>query len=255
LRSFALAVTHSPESAASAEVHALGLRWLSYTASRFETREGLLLTLQELVPPREYGVILEDLMWSAALHADAGSFAVGQSHQVGRGALARRVTLLAPLASGDANKFVRAIDEGLRAEPGETVRFLDQFVQRLELEDAEVRAGLAPTLPRLRVTLERYADPEDRQGRRIEGLLSRTLAILDGLGPGPDPSARDRARQFAPDAELFAGSVRLAPSDPLPWPFTPAEVRAPSVFAPLTLRPVEWRDDQGAWVFGWRVEG
>lgn len=255
LRSFGAAVTHSPESAASAEVHALGLRWLSYVASRFEIDEGLLLTLRELVPPREYSVILEDLVWSAALHADAASFEIGQDHQVGRGALARRVALLAPLARGDAKRFVAGIEAGLRDAPGETIRFLDQFVQRLELEDAEVRDALAPMLIRLRATLERHADPEDRQGRRIDALLDRTLAILDGLGPRPGDGARDRARQFAPDAEVFAGSIRLAPSDPLPWPFAPAEVRAPGVFTPLTLRPVEWRGEDGAWVFGWRVEG
>ena len=51
----------------------------------------------------------------------------------------------------------------------------------------------------------------------------------------------------------FAGSIRLAPADPLPWPFKPPEPEAPSVFTPIVLEPVEWRDAKGALVFGWRL--
>ena len=52
-----------------------------------------------------------------------------------------------------------------------------------------------------------------------------------------------------------AGSVRLAPSDPLPWPFRPISVSAPSPFEPLELTPVEWKDADGRWVLGWSIGG
>jgi hypothetical protein len=66
-------------------------------------------------------------------------------------------------------------------------------------------------------------------------------------------SARDAASALAPSSEVYAGSVRLAPSDPLPWPFHAPAVEAPSIFTPLDLSPVEWLDRSGALVFGWRI--
>ena len=63
--------------------------------------------------------------------------------------------------------------------------------------------------------------------------------------------ARDRARAISAERDVFAGNVRLAPSDPLPWPFTPEKVSSPSVFLPIQLTPVEWPAEDGGWVFGW----
>ncbi len=256
LRSFAYAIGAAPDSDASEEVASLSLRWLSWVASQFEVSESLLVTLRELVPRREYSILLEDLMWSAALRADAASFARGQRNQLGRGALERRLALLRPLARGERNSFTRAIGRGLDESPSETLRFLDQLVQRLEREDADVRAAHVPTLERIRDQVTPLIETSGRQSRTASGIVDRSLAIADGLGMlGGDTSDAERARLLDPTSEVYAGSLRLAPADPLPWPFRAPETAAPSAFQPLKLTPVEWRDAEGQLIFGWDIEG
>lgn len=255
LRSFAYALQYAPDSRRSTEVAGIGRRWLSYVASQYAITEPLLITLKQLVPRRDYSSILEDLLWRAAFRADAPSFQMGLRNQVGRGALERRVDLLVPLAAGDLGRFEKLLRERLESSPGETLRFLDQLVQRLELEDADVRSDQLPTLERMRDLLVPLAEATDagRQGRRATALLARSQAILEGLtGLGEGASLSDRARSLSPGGETFAGAVRLAPSDPLPWPFLVGDVDAPSVFSPLVLTPVEWREN-GERVFGWRI--
>ncbi|MFZ5479439.1 MAG: hypothetical protein ACOZNI_21925 [Myxococcota bacterium] len=257
LRSLAFARQHAGESRAGGDLAGLTLRWLTYVAGRFTVSAELLVTLQELVPRQDYAVILEDLSWTAAFHADARSFETGLAHSLGRGALGRRLALLAPLAAGDARRFTEGVRVGLAESPSETLRFCDQLVQRLEREDAGVRAAHVPTLAALRRLLQPLADAEDagRQSRAAVSLLERTRAIADGVGGLPEPGDRDRARALDPEGEVYAGSIRLAPADPPPWPF-PAPVPAPpSVFEPIELRPVEWRDDAGEIVFGWSIRG
>ncbi len=258
LRSLAFAREQAAVSSTAGALEGLSLRWLSYVAGQFAITAELLVTLQELVPRRDYAVILEDLLWSAAFHADGRSFTTGVENQVGRGALERRLALLAPLAAGDGKRFAAGVARGLTESPSETLRFLDQLVQRLELEDAGVRAAQIPTLVSLRrllAPLAAGADDGDRQARTADALMARIQAIADGLGGLPETTARDRARVLAPDGEVYAGSIRLAPADALPWPFRPSVPSAPSVFAPLELRPVEWRDPSGALVFGWSIRG
>ena len=258
LRSFAYARQHSDESRASAELEGLTLRWLTYVCSRFAITPDLLVTLQELVPRRDYSVILEDLLWTAAFHSDAASFRTGLTHQLGRGALERRLALLEPLASGDLPRFSTGLKQGLAESPSETLRFLNQLVQRLEVEDADLRSAHIPTLVVIRrvlLPLALDALSGGSQGRAAAELMERTQAIAEGVGGLPDESTRDRAHRLAPAATVYAGSIRLAPSDPLPWPFHPTDPTAPSIFTPLTLRPVEWRDPGGALVFGWSLEG
>jgi hypothetical protein len=258
LRSMAYALQHAPESRAADALHALSLRWLTHIAAQFQIGDELLVTLQELVPRREYGVILEDLLWRAALRADGPSFQRGVERQVGRGALSRRIDLLAPLADGNGGRFSSRIREGLAASPSETLRFLDQMVQRLELEEAAVRSAHLPTLVRVRALVLPMADPNKSGGqtRRASALLDRTLAIADGLGGlGDQASSRDRASALDPSGEVFAGAIRLAPSDPLPWPFRATDTPAPSVFTPIALTPIEWLGDTGSWVFGWTLSG
>ncbi len=258
LRSFAYSLQFAPESRVAEDVQSLSLRWLSYVASQFEITDELLITLQQLVPRRDYAVILEDLMWSAAFHADAASFERGVRYQSGHGALERRVALLQPLANGDVGGFSNAIRTRLDVSPSETLRFLNQLVQRLELEDADVRASQLQTLVLIRKQLAPLSDANSkgRQGRTAGLLMERTQAIIEGLGSlGNDPSNHDRARSLDPNSEVFAGSVRLAPVDPLPWPFRASDVSAPSIFSPLALTPVEWRDERGEWVYGWSVGG
>jgi len=118
LRSLAFARQHAPESRASEELAGLSLRWLSYVAGQFALSSELLVTLQELVPRQDYTLLLEDLLWSAALRADRSSFDAGLAHQLGRGALERRLALLAPLAAGDLRTFSAGIRAGLTESPG-----------------------------------------------------------------------------------------------------------------------------------------
>jgi len=44
-----------------------------------------------------------------------------------------------------------------------------------------------------------------------------------------------RFQALAPKHEAFAGNIRLAPADPLPWPFVMPDPEAPSAFVPLLL--------------------
>jgi hypothetical protein len=258
LRSMAYAVQNAGESRASRSVESLSLRWLSYVASQFEITEDLLITLQQLIPSRDYAVILEDLMWRSALRADLDSFETGLVNQPGRGALARRLELLHPLAAGEVGRFLGTIERWLAESPNETLRFLNQLIQRLELEPADVRAAHLPTLARLdRLLLPLATAPDGgRLGRNATSLLERSQALTEGLGGlRADASARERARALDPRGEVFVGSVRLAPADPLPWPFRRVEAPAPSVFTPLKLTPQEWRSRDGELVFGWHIEG
>lgn len=254
MRSLALALAEAHTSTASDTVRALARRWMSYVASRYESTEELLVTLQELLPRPDYAVILEDLMWRAAFRADAASFERGLAHPGGRGALERRLAVLRPLAAGQTQRFTQGLGRQLEASPSEAFRFLDELVQRLEREDPEVRAAQTATLERLRELvrpLTAQVDGPGRIQRRAEEFLLRTQPLV----PDPGDSLRDRARAVSPASEIFAGSIRLAPSDPLPWPFAPGTVSAPSVLEPLRLTPVEWRDADGELVFGWRIEG
>lgn len=258
LRAMAWAVQRAADSQAAQSVESLSLRWLSFVASQFEITDDLLLTLQQLVPARDYAVILEDLMWRAALRADLSSFERGLANQQGRGALARRLALLHPLAAGDVGQFAGEMDQRLIDSPSETLRFLDQLIQRLELEPTPVRAAHLPTLARLDSYLLPLAvDAEGgRSARTASALLARSQALTEGLGGLPaEAGARERARALDPASEVFVGSVRLAPADPLPWPFRRIEAPAPSVFTPLDLTPEEWRTWEGELVFGWSVGG
>jgi len=258
LRSFAFALQHARASRETDTVERLSRRWLSFVASQFVISDELLVTLQELVPRNDYAILLEDLLWRAAFRADAASYQSGLDRQLGRGAGTRRLEVLAPLARGDLGGFGRSLRERMTTSPSEGLRFLEQLLMRLELEEAPVRMAHLPTLAIVRQELERQALAPDSgsRGRRSGELLRRQQAIVEGLGGlGADASALERARSLAPGAEVFAGSVRLAPSDPLPWPFRPSEEDAPSVFAPLQLVPIEWRDPQGERVFGWKIEG
>ncbi|NCG22415.1 MAG: hypothetical protein GWP91_25650, partial [Rhodobacterales bacterium] len=114
------------------------------------------------------------------------------------------------------------------------------------------------TLSQLRVLLAPLSDDEGlgRTGRLASELMSRTQAIMEGLdGLGDEASTHDRARAINPTGEVYAGSIRLAPADALPWPFRASKMGAPSVFSPIDLTPVEWRDESGQWVFGWSITG
>lgn len=257
LRSLAYALRYAQESRDADAVENLSLRWVSYVASQFEINDALMLTLKELVPRREYSLLLEDLLWRAALRADTSSFERGQRYQVRGNAMERRLWMLEPIAQGDVSTFERQIRKGLKDNPNETLQFLERLLQRLELEDAQVRTLHIPTLLTIIDSLAPLmeGDPRGRAPRKAAELADRTQAILEGLG-AMEPNASDgqRGHTLGPDGEVYAGSVRLAPSDPVPWPFPLIKASAPSAFEPLDLTPVEWQQD-GEMVFGWEISG
>lgn len=254
LTSFAQALQWAETSRDAEAVQNLARRWLSFVAAQFRVTDELLAMLQRLVPRTDYALILEDQLWHAALNADRDSFDRALRHPAGQGALAHRAERLRPLAAGDASAFAAALEADLATAPAVAHRFLARFVERVEAADAATRAAHLPLLRRLAEHLEAHRrDAAGRPQRRVDALIERLAALIDGLAPLPaDAPAADRARGLDPDRELHAGSVRLAPTDPLPWPFSRPVVQAPSVFTPLVLRPEEWRVD-GARVLGWRI--
>ena len=140
-------------------------------------------------------------------------------------------------------------------EPYFTLRFLRLLVDKLEAEEVEVRRASAPLLqlvPEILAGLEAKGARASARNRASEEVAGRAQAILEALEL-LDSSAAAKARTLAPGHEAFAGNVRLAPADPLPWPFRAQPAEAPSAFVPLVLQPVEWRGERGELVFGWRL--
>lgn len=257
LRSMALALRWAEDSRASEELRGLARRWLSYVAAQFQVSDELLLMLREVVPRGDFSAVLEDQLWHAAFAADSASFERCVRHQIGRGALSYRVAILTPLSKGDAGQFITVLAERLGETPYFTRRFLKQLVERLQAEDAGLRVRHVPMLHQLKLLLEEELAQDEgskRRQRAVEQLVDQLRALIEGAtGVVAATHPGDQAHALSPDRELFAGSLRIAPSDPLPWPFAVAQVEPPSVFTPIDLTPVEWRDEDGARVYGWRV--
>jgi hypothetical protein len=198
-------------------VRALALRWLSFLSVRFENTDELLHTLQVIVTTRDYDGILEDLLWASALRADPRSFERSFERRLdelsGHGSIARQMTLLVPPASGNSTGCVHQVGTDLDTSPRETLRFLTQFIERLELEDADIRTGHATaTLVPLNDLGQPVSDGElgARYDRNATILQAAIQAIIQGVGG----SASGRATDLPP--VVYAGSIRLAPTEPLP---------------------------------------
>jgi hypothetical protein len=256
LSSFAYALAHAESGREPAVVLGLARRWLSYLLSRYETNEEVIATLDSLVPRQEYELILEDLAWRAALRADSRSFDRAIASARPGSAFAARAARLRALARGEAGPFATSLREAAAEEPQLTLRLVRQLLERLESEDKEVRAGNLSLLKHLVDLLESLAVVKEgrpgAQSRVARELLDRTRGVLEGLSH-VETSPAGKAHALSPRREAFAGNVRLAPADPLPWPFPTPQAEAPSAFVPLVLQPVEWRDRNGALVFGWRL--
>ena len=254
LRSFAYSLRHADESTEADTTRALGRRWLSFVLSRYQTTDEVIDTLKALVPRQEYNAVIEDLVWRAALRADQASFdRVTESARHG-GSFDARVERLRFLSQGKPGEMATLLRDEMKESPHAVLRFVRELLDNLETENAEVRRANVPTLRLLAKVLRPLATGDSRgsQTRQAEELLVRMQSILDGL-EAFDLSEQGEARAMSPTRETFAGSIRLAPADALPWPFRAPETEAPSAFAPLVLTPVEWRDDKGALVFGWRL--
>jgi hypothetical protein len=257
LRSFAWALAHAEESREAEATAALSRRWLSYALSFHAASGELVATLAALVPPQDFAVVLEDLLWRAALRADRASLERLEGGVRRGSALEARLDRLRPLAAGRPGQMLTALREQAREEPHAVLRFTRTLLERLEAEDADVRRANVPTLKGVLALLRPLLDEAEggkAQVRLAEELSVRTRGLLEGLGE-VDASEAGRVASVGPRRETYAGAVRLAPADPLPWPFPAPEVAAPSAFAPMRLSPVEWRDAKGERVWGWRVSG
>lgn len=254
LRSFAYALKYANESSDSEGVRRLGLRWMSYVAGRFKVTDSLMTMLVELVPRGDLARVLEGLIWDAAMAADLDSFERTVAAHRGRGALSLRIERLRPLAGGDVGTFLTRVRAEMVESPHATLRFLRLFLERLETQDGDIRARHRATLDAISRELAKATEVLDgglgRNARELEGVA---VAMLEGLDAVEmRDTERDRARALSPSSEVFAGSIRLAPTDPLPWPFALPSIRPPSVFQPLRITPVEWMGEEGL-VMGWKL--
>lgn len=254
LRSFAFAMAHADESRESAITLSLSRRWVSYVLSRYETNAEVIATLKALVPKQEYNFVIEDLIWRAALRSDEKSFELVVASLQRGSALDARVLRLRLLAQGKQGALATQLRDAAENEPHLTLRFARLYLEKLEAEDVDVRRSHVPMLKLLKQIFDGLLaqTKAKAQARAAEELVSRAQAILEGLNVF-DTSIIGKARELSPRQETFAGNIRVAPVDPLPWPFEAPQVDAPSAFTPLVLTPVEWRGAGGALVFGWKV--
>lgn len=253
MRAFALAMKHSEESRRPDAVHRLTKRWFAYVLSQHSADDEVLAILNNFVSPIDRNEMLEVLLWRAAFHADNASFEKIAFGIRKGGSLDRRVEKLRLLSKGDVTALMRLLHKDLAKRPNSILRFMRQTTRELATENLEVRENNKVVLTLAMELLGQIVDTKSRGlARRANAQIEEMQTLLDGLEEF-DQSATGRARQATPGAEAYAGTVRLAPADPLPWPFGVSNARAPSPFSPVHLRPVEWREKDGTIVYGWQV--
>ncbi len=255
LISFAFAMAHAESSREPTVTMSLARRWVSYVLARYEATDEVIATLKALVPSQEYNSVVEDLIWRAALNADLPSFNRLMATTRRGGSFDARAIRLRLLAQGNAGALATQLRDAVKEEPFFTVRFVRQVIEKLEAEEVDVRRANVPLIKLMVQVLDAVigqAQGNSAHARAAEELLGRTQGLLEGL-KAFEPSVTGKARALSPNHEAFAGNIRLAPTDPLPWPFQMPDPEPPSAFTPITITPVEWRDPQGALVFGWRL--
>ena len=254
LRSFAFAINASSSSVLSSEVHAISLRWFSFILSRYETTDDVLEIVRSFISKEDARSITNILLWRAALHRDEVSFRRILAAAAKTSRLNRLVKDLEGLI-GENNESIISLGDAPDS-PGPTrrkVRFVQEYIDRLSLEPVDVRAKHTQLLESLRDSLQEKAEGSRSGTKKAALRVAQEVQIhLDALGR-VDESAVGQARASALDWSAYAGSVRLAPADEVPWPFKLSSDRAPSAFRTLRLTPIEWRDENQELVYGWRI--
>ncbi len=252
LRSFAFALGHAHESRDADGVHSLSQRWLAFVLSQYQTTEEVLAILDRFVPAADHNAVVEVLLWRAAFHGDLASFDRVVRSLGTAGHLKRTAQNLRPLAEGDPGRLWNTVEHEL-VDAAAIYRFTERLTDQLGLEPLDVRAHHRETLALGLMVLEglqaRSALSLQKKTRK---LAQRIQALRDDIG-AYDDSLRGRVEAGAVDREAYAGSVRLAPADPLPWPFAVPQVTPPNPFAPIALTPVEWRGGDGRLRYGWSL--
>ncbi|MBK7865318.1 MAG: hypothetical protein IPJ65_43330 [Archangiaceae bacterium] len=135
--------------------------------------------------------------------------------------LDQRIDKLKPMARGDVGLLATQLRDSAVDEPHFTLRFIRLLLEKLEAEDADVRLANIPMLKALGRVLDSIAlstTAAKSQARQADELLGRVQGILEGLKQF-DTTEQGKARSLAVRHETFAGNIRLAPADALPWPF------------------------------------
>ncbi|MBM4280245.1 MAG: hypothetical protein FJ137_05640 [Deltaproteobacteria bacterium] len=255
LRSFADALATAETSTVAGPVHDLTLRWFSFVVGSYEATPAVLEIVERFVPGADHGAVLEAVLWRALFRGDVASYERATA-LLPRGAREQRArfALLAPIAGGDVDAAFGAFDDALHERPRAMLDLAARLLDRLADEPATLRARHAPSLQRLLPTLEKTASTSESKARRAtaEKLAARAQAMLESIGRWRQETSA-RARAHAPDYETDAGALRLAPADPLPWPFAIVAPRPMDPFTPIRIVPVRWRGPDGAVVQGWSL--
>ncbi len=251
LRSFAFALARAEEGSDPETVHRLSRRWLAFVLSQYATTDEVVAVVERFVPVTDWGVVVDSLVWRAAFHQDPASFALvcDAATRKKAGAVRRTCEQLQPLVQGAPATMWQKVAEG---GDGALVRFAERLVDELSTEPLDVRHNQQQTLQGTIATLDDVAARSGNASKkRLDLVRRRAQALLDGVAAFDD-SVRGRSERAAPDAAAYAGSVRLAPADPLPWPFARPAPTPPNPFLPLVLRPVE-RVEDGERRFRWSI--
>lgn len=255
LRLFADALTHVDESSVGGPLHDLTLRWFSFVVGSYEATPEVLEVVERFVPPADHAVVLEAVLWRALFRGDVASYERAFS-LLPRGARVQRAmfTIVRPIVRSDVDGAFAAFDAALVERPRATLDLAARLLDRLSDEPATLRARHEPTLQRLLETLEHAAATTETRARRASAdrLAARAQSMLEGVGTWRH-EVTARARAHDPDYETDAGALRLAPADPLPWPFAIVAPRPVDPFSPIAVVPVRWRGPTGDVVDGWSL--
>ena len=254
LRSFAVALAQADDSTDVDTVRRLAQRWLAFILSQYGATAEVIGIVDRFVPTIDYSIVVETLVWRAAFHGDTASMELLQAAAKRRksSAVLKLTTQLDPLTRGDPGALFTTLSTSGQSDAS-IARFMERLLDQLALEPIDVRRHHRRTLElAVEVLLPMVERASPSQRKRIAVLLTRAQALRDAVGDYDD-SIAGRLDAVSPDKEAYAGSVRLAPADPLPWPFVPPLPAAPNPFAPIKLVPVEWRDADGALTFGWSL--
>ena len=250
LRSFAFALAHADESTDPEGMHRLCRRWLAFVLSQYATTEEVIGIVEAFVPAADYAVIVDSLLWRAAFHQDLASFDGVCASAIRRKAytVGRLCTQLEPLARGEPVALWTAVEAVGGAG---AVRFTERLLDELSTEPLDVRHNQRQNLQLMLLMFDDASVGSAATQKKIEVLRRRAQGLLDGI-EAFDDSVRGRVAAAAPDGEAYVGSVRLAPADPLPWPFPRPQVSPPNPFLPIQLRPIE-RTRDGVILSAWTL--
>lgn len=253
LKNLGLAINYSSQEEGDDSVASqLAKRWISYISGTWKVTPDLVAVLKEVLPKDAYSVIFEDLAWRAALRSDERSFEQLMTLLRMRSAAALRVEQLVLLAKGEVKEFARRLMRRLDEEPYSTVRFIGLLLDRIESEDTQVRTRMAPILQRLSDLHDSGGKIKGRVGENLQKLSKRSHEILRVLSTDSGSSLATKARGYNPQDGVFVGHVRVAPTDPLPWPYATPKPPSPEPFAPIVVVPEQWSAG-GSPVLGWKI--